>query len=247
MPKSRPPVKQADGPVPQPGRATGSALAHHLGLVPAEQSDHQERADHAEQHQGTGCRRTTGSACASTAGRRACAGRTMWARSMVAATAATAQRDGTSQASWSRPGCRTAGAATPQKTTWTIASSTSSGMVFSAVLTSAETTRPSIIEVKPSSADDEHHLGQRRGERPGRSSAACAAARPITESTIDLHHGDQAEHDDLGHHVRGPGQADRAFALVDHPFLDQLADRVGGAGEAGADREHQQHRAGVAC
>ena len=36
------------------------------------------------------------------------------------------------------------------KTTWTIANITSSGMVFSAVFTSEEMTRPNIIEVKPS-------------------------------------------------------------------------------------------------
>lgn len=38
----------------------------------------------------------------------------------------------------------------PVKTTWTIANMTSSGMVFSAVFTSEEITRPNIIEVKPS-------------------------------------------------------------------------------------------------
>lgn len=39
---------------------------------------------------------------------------------------------------------------TPVKTTWTMANMTSSGMVFSAVFTSEEMTRPNIIEVKPS-------------------------------------------------------------------------------------------------
>lgn len=38
----------------------------------------------------------------------------------------------------------------PVNTTWMIANITSSGMVFSAVFTSEEMTRPNIIEVKPS-------------------------------------------------------------------------------------------------
>ena len=53
----------------------------------------------------------------------------------------------------------------PVKTTWTIANMTSSGMVFSAVFTSEEMTRPNIIEVKPSAMIDDAELDGRRQDQ----------------------------------------------------------------------------------
>ncbi len=71
-------------------------------------------------------------------------------KSSVAPEAATAQRDGMRNENWLTPTepCRVN--RQPVKTTWMMANITSSGMVFSAVLTSDEMIRPNIIDVKPS-------------------------------------------------------------------------------------------------
>ena len=74
------------------------------------------------------------------------------ARPMVPAIAPSAHRDGTSQDSCSMPGTPSSFSSAPQNTTWTMARSTSSGIVTSSLRTRAETSRPSIIAVKASSA-----------------------------------------------------------------------------------------------
>ena len=82
----------------------------------------------------------------------------------MAPAAPTAQRDGISQATCSRPGDVDL-EQDAVKTTWTIANMTSSGMVFSAVFTSAEMTRPNIIEVKPSAMIAQADLHGRRHDQ----------------------------------------------------------------------------------
>src|SRR5690606_37557616 len=74
------------------------------------------------------------------------------ARSTVPAIAPSAQREGTSQESCSRPGTPSSSSSAPQNTTWTMASSTSSGIVTSSLRTSADTRRPRVMAVKASSA-----------------------------------------------------------------------------------------------
>ena len=164
----------------------------------------------------------------------------------MAPAAATAQRAGISQANCSMPGLPYSWNSTPVKTTCTMANITSSGMVFSAVFTSAEMIRPNIIEVKPNAMMTRRHLHRGLAVQDDALGGHLAARREADAADDRaLQRGDQAEHDDLGHQVRRAGQADRPFALVDDPFLDQLADGVGGAGEARADREDQQDGARV--
>ncbi len=67
----------------------------------------------------------------------------------------------------------------PVKTTWTIANMTSSGMVFSAVFTSEEITRPNIIEVKPSAMTDTHSSTAGGISRP--SAGSSRGAKPIAQ------------------------------------------------------------------
>ncbi len=104
------------------------------------------------------------------------------ARSSVVPAAAIAQRDGISQANCSRPGDPYTWKSTPVKTTWMIANMTSSGMVFSAVLTSEEMTRPNIIEVKPSAMIERQisTAGGMISPSAGRSRVAKPMAQMIT-------------------------------------------------------------------
>ncbi len=80
----------------------------------------------------------------------------MLLKSSVAPAAATAQRDGIRYENSLTPRVPCRVKRQPVKTTWMIANITSSGMVFSAVFTSEEITRPNIIEVKPSAMIGRH-------------------------------------------------------------------------------------------
>src|ERR1700721_4031320 len=70
----------------------------------------------------------------------------------VAATAPNPQRDGEIQASWDNPAFLTSDTTPPDKMTWTIVSRTRMGMVFSDVLTMADTSRPRHIDARASTA-----------------------------------------------------------------------------------------------
>ena len=81
------------------------------------------------------------------------------------------------------------------------------------------------------------------------SSAPCGGSgrpsEPDQHQDDRLDDADHAEDQQLGRQVGARGQARRAFPDVDRAFLDQLPDRAGGAGQAGADDEQQQGLAGV--
>ncbi len=68
------------------------------------------------------------------------------------------------------------------KTTWTMANMTSSGMVFSAVFTSEEIIRPTIIEVSPSAMIDRQ--SSTAGGRNSPSAGSCRVDRPMPQMTI---------------------------------------------------------------
>ena len=70
--------------------------------------------------------------------------------SRVDAVAAKPHRDGASQDSWSSPALPLRGRIPPERMTWAMASRTSSGMAFSDVLTSEDTSSPSAMEASAS-------------------------------------------------------------------------------------------------
>ena len=97
-----------------------------------------------------------------------------------------AQREGISQANCSRPGEPYSGKRTPVKTTWTMANMTSSGMVFSAVFTSEEMTRPTIIEVKPRAMTARQiSTGRRHEIRPSAGIVAAGEADAADDGALD--------------------------------------------------------------
>ncbi len=169
-------------------------------------------------------------------------------RSMVAAVAAMPQRDGASQASCSSTGLavqrdqRAAEHDLDERR-----QHQQRHRLLRRVLTTAEMSRPIVIEVKDSTATAMISSRQRRRDR-ARAPACSRPAMPMSDQQRRLHAGDQARARAPWTSGRpGPGQARRAFSLVDDPFLDQLADRVGGAGRRQAPtHEDQQHRGGGA-
>src|ERR1022692_3261844 len=76
----------------------------------------------------------------------------IWFRLEVDAVAAKPHRDGENQENCSRPAFPFSGNTPPLSTTWTKTTTTSSGMVLSDELTSAEISRPTVIDATASTA-----------------------------------------------------------------------------------------------
>ncbi len=128
----------------------------------------------------------------------------MLLKSSVVPAAATAQRDGIRYENSLTPTVPCRVNRQPVNTTWTMANMTSSGMVFSAVFTREEMTRPNIMEAKPSAMIGRHSSnrvlllrtrpcpGISRLEKPIRpTSRPCNTVTAPRTTTLDIRYADR--------------------------------------------------------